>query len=534
MTPSPNSDFDLLINPFVLLSVSPTATAQEIKQAHEDATEDRIAPVDVLQRALQLLLTPKLRVEAEVGGFLDVHGQLSNQVIAKLRSGASWMQMADQIAALHALPRSNVLAHLAAKSAAGLPQLMQLVRAQATVAVGSVYDAINEARELAGIGRIDRETVDQALTRLEERQTTAVVNRLTQEEAYADTFSAFVGQVLASGDSSLLQKLNTYISVYSHAAASELSRRREEVVRSCDALRSHPDDELTIDRIARALRDWNEIGQPLQAYEAHLHRDDATAREVFLCVRELCLWLANEKEQYSIALKVTRACAEVFKDLPRSLAQIQEDVEKLAELHKQQIATNLLTPLGQACEEAQQNHGMVERELLEGGFGPHSKGISGKLFKRFVEAVRSTKTTEVSDLPWAFVRNVAISLNNDSKSPKAAAAVINGLLAHVGVQRPSPAMVEFLENDKRASRKNIAQIEFGNAISSDDLAKAAALLDELLTLEKDPDEIAALHKMKAVLEQKRQSKRIKFVLGGIACGSRYLLHSNEPGQPTSP
>src|SRR5258705_6188886 len=107
MTPSPNkierrapneesstsaegrstSGFDLLANPFVLLSISPTATAQEIKQAHEDAVEDGIAPVDVLQRALQQLLTPKLRIEAEVGGLLDVHSHLANQVIAKLHLG---------------------------------------------------------------------------------------------------------------------------------------------------------------------------------------------------------------------------------------------------------------------------------------------------------------------------------------------------------------------------------------------------------------------------------------------------------------
>src|SRR5260221_4657387 len=222
------SGFDLLITPFVLLAVSTTATAQEIKQGYEDATEDHIAPVDVLQRAQQLLLSPKLRVEAEVGGFLDVNPPLSNEIIAKLRSGATWSQMADQIGALHALPRSNVLAHLGAKSPADMPQLMQLVEAQATVAVGGVYDAIVEARDLAGIGRIDRETVAHALTQLNERQATAVINMMMQEKTFAATFSAFVTQALAFDDSSLVRKLDTYIRAYGHAAASELSRRREE------------------------------------------------------------------------------------------------------------------------------------------------------------------------------------------------------------------------------------------------------------------------------------------------------------------
>ena len=106
------SGFDLLLNPFVLLSVAANATAREVKQAHEDAVEDEVAPVEVLQRAQQTLLTPKLRVEAEVGGFLDVSPELTKGVIAKLKVGAGRAELNDLLDSLHALPRSNILAHL--------------------------------------------------------------------------------------------------------------------------------------------------------------------------------------------------------------------------------------------------------------------------------------------------------------------------------------------------------------------------------------------------------------------------------------
>jgi hypothetical protein len=265
----------LLLNPFVLLSVDLNATAQQIKQAHEDAVEDGIAPVDILQRAQQSLLTPKLRVEAEVGGFIDVNPELSKQVIAKLKAGASWSELDDVLSSLHSLPRSNVLAHLGAQSAIGVGKLLKLIDAQATIAVGGVYDAIIEAREQARAGKVDRETVAAALAQLEERQIKAILNTLIGEKAFETTFLTFVERVLAVDEASFVTKLDTYIRVYSHAAAPELSRRRDKVVMACDTLRSHPDNEPAIDRIASALRNWNEIAQPLELFESHMHREDA-------------------------------------------------------------------------------------------------------------------------------------------------------------------------------------------------------------------------------------------------------------------
>src|SRR3989442_912845 len=61
-----SSGFNLLLNPFVLLGVPPNATAQDIKHAYDDAVEDGIAAADVLRRAQQELLAPRLRVNAEV------------------------------------------------------------------------------------------------------------------------------------------------------------------------------------------------------------------------------------------------------------------------------------------------------------------------------------------------------------------------------------------------------------------------------------------------------------------------------------
>lgn len=62
--PIAGGSFNLLENPFIILGLSEGATAQEVKSAYEDAIEDGIASPEVLLRAQQTLLSPKLRIDA--------------------------------------------------------------------------------------------------------------------------------------------------------------------------------------------------------------------------------------------------------------------------------------------------------------------------------------------------------------------------------------------------------------------------------------------------------------------------------------
>ena len=153
------SGFNLFLNPFVLLNVSPGATAQDIKNAYEDAIEDNVAPAEILLRAQQTLLTPRLRIDAEVGGLLDVGEQKSKQIIAALKTESKAANFDEMVCSLHALPRSNVLAHLGSKSPLDVSGLLQLLDAHVTIAVGGVFDAVTEARELAKMGKVDRSVV---------------------------------------------------------------------------------------------------------------------------------------------------------------------------------------------------------------------------------------------------------------------------------------------------------------------------------------------------------------------------------------
>jgi hypothetical protein len=320
-----DAGFDLLANPFILFRVAVDASAQTIKDAYEDAVEDGVAPADVLARAQQCLLTPKLRVDAEVGGLLDVDPGLAGRVVTKLRSGADRATMADEIAELHALPRSNLLAHLGAREP-DLGAMLDLLQAQASVAAGSVVEAIGEARDVAGAAKVDRPTVELALSQLAERQAKAVVYASSGDEAFAANVSTLVERTLSGQDAAAIDKLDMYLRVYGQAAASELSRRREKIAAACEAQRQAPADQRPTEQIIAAVRGWIDVARPLQLYESHLNRDEAASQEVFLQVRGLWIWLCNERRQYATGRHLAQACAELFKLLPRALAQTREDL----------------------------------------------------------------------------------------------------------------------------------------------------------------------------------------------------------------
>jgi hypothetical protein len=119
--------FSLLSNPFILLGISPNTTLQNIKNAYEDAVDDGVANIDVLRRAHQELLTPRLRVNAEVGGLLDVAPDVASRLISRLQAGGSRSQLTELLTSLHALPKSNILAHLAAQASASENDLINLL-----------------------------------------------------------------------------------------------------------------------------------------------------------------------------------------------------------------------------------------------------------------------------------------------------------------------------------------------------------------------------------------------------------------------
>jgi len=181
--------FDLLLNPFVLLRVGLEADPREINRAYEDAAESGAATIDILQRAQQALLTPRLRVDAEVGAFFDTAAALAVQTVDLLAAGTGGKRLDDLLARLSPLVRYNVRAHLASRKPASVSELTALLRAQAATSPAAIRVVIETTRHKARCGQIEPDGVVDALGRLQRRQCRAAIDKLVEAPGYAGAFT---------------------------------------------------------------------------------------------------------------------------------------------------------------------------------------------------------------------------------------------------------------------------------------------------------------------------------------------------------
>jgi hypothetical protein len=351
-------------------------------------------------------------------------------------------------------------------------------------------------------------------------------------------FDRFVSKIVAGADSPTIFRLDVYVSMFRQAAASELSKRSEAVVAACEEIRRNPKSDASFRKLEKALRFfWIALVRPVQTYETHRQREDPAAREMCAKVRELALHLSNEKREFESAGKVVAVASEVFGHLPRAADQMAEDAGQLIELRNDRLADELLTPLLQACEQANQSHRTIEAELLKAGFGSGSVGSVKSIFELFVSAVNSTAKLPFSDAPWRLVRTVAISLNNDSSSPRAADLVIQGLLDHATHRAPTAEMGAALREDQRIMRKNLVEADLTKSLQAQKWKDAEQLADRLLTLETDEENLKAVRTIRDGASAKRKAgTRTLWFWGIVIVGGgiwAVLANNGGPGPQTS-
>jgi peptidoglycan hydrolase-like protein with peptidoglycan-binding domain len=535
--PTQTAAFDLLSNPFARLGVGPDSSIRDVEDALEDALADEVAPEAELQKARQILLTPRLRLAAEVSYLLDVEPATVREVIDRVKSGLAASDAPGFANRLHALPRSNLLAHVFAHAPAAADVLVELVEAQSACAPGAVVDAINDARDMAGMVKTDRDAVIEALRTLFEKQDKAVLAAFADPVQTAEAVSQTVERLVGNGDSALAECLDALVVAYGQVADPELSRRREVLRSACTELRGHPNDADSLAAAASALRAWSIIGQPLQILEAHKGRDDPRARETYSEIRELGLELANDGGHYAVAEKLLRASMDAFSDLPRAREQMAEELAIL----EGNLTFALVKPLVDYIEEITPKLAQLDADLRNGGFDGRARGTAKHLFDLFLKAVENTQGTPHVDMPWAGLRDLAITLNNDLDSPQGALVLLRGMLARANNSAPSAEWRERLASDERAAERHFAQIQLGEHVKAGDIEKGLAVVEDLLRDFKSPEERDVLLQVRANLERKKTSRLVRRLLwGAVGVGAIIFVVADEkpsyspPKYPQSP
>jgi peptidoglycan hydrolase-like protein with peptidoglycan-binding domain len=524
------SSFDLFRNPFVLLGLDLSASAKQVADAFEDAVADGHASEPELVAARQAILTPLLRLEAEVGALPDTPSREWRSILVALKSSQTITSLRQAFANIASLSRSNLLTHIASRVPPDAPTLAAWLAAQGTINLDEVHREIEQFREIAGVVRPDRRALSSALSNLKEQQARALFDGFVSPADAIGVVTICTKEIISSQNDDQIDALSSLLNAYNRHIAQELSFRRERVTSTAAALRSDPDGPGNVAIVVDALRFWDQAGQPLQLLEAHKGRDEPSSQEVFQEIRSLAIDLANDLSRFDVALSITKACQEVFAKLPRAVQQLSEDQAVLEE----RIVSSKVNPLAIAIGELGDDLHKLVSDLRRDGFGRESVGSAKALRDAFVTSVKSSKGSTVADLPWLMLRSITVKLNNELAAPDSALALVTGLLDLARELDVSEDVFARLREDKRAIERNQLEGELLGHLKEGRLGAASSVIENLLQDYKSPDERNTLQKLKSDLKRKKIGQYFRWGFWPAVVLVGIILANIDRSPPTAP
>jgi peptidoglycan hydrolase-like protein with peptidoglycan-binding domain len=497
------SKFDLIKNPFFVLNLDPAATLSEIAEAVEDAIGDRVATEPQILAAKEALLNPRLRTAIEVSFLFDAPGRQAALLKTALKERTQPYQLYREAERLAPLSRANLLAHIASHAPATADLLFSLIDAHAQTDYEAVQSKLKSVRQEAGLVFPSADVVREELSQLFSLHMRAVITGFLNVRDAARTVQECTNRVLTSADADRVDALEELIRAYHRHVGPELHALEEKVSEIVESLKANGPRDIGV--LARVLREWSELANPILRFEAYKGRDDAHARQLFYTVRGLSIGLANEHDLFDLSFSISNVAAEVFSSLPRASEQLQEDLQLLRE----RVAEQKILPLKNFVD--QLSKWTIVADLEAAGFGPSARGDVLELWRQFRTAKDELQNTTAADLPWMLIRSLAIDLNNDENSPIAAGALLRGLINLAAPPIPSAALIENLRDNLRKVQRNALEKRVIKSVESNDLAAAISGLNELLQ-EATPEERVSFANLKARLERKRAARYVKWAV----------------------
>lgn len=520
--------FSLRDNGFALLATHPRANRAQLEDAYHDAfldAEDYDTEAR-LNRAQQYLVSPKDRLESELGFFIDTKPATIKAILAAL--GTPGAQSSPDL--LAGLDRANLLAHLCGEGPAEdrRSAAIALIDAYETIEPDQVHEAINASRAISGFGLVDPGSVKAGLSKLCAKHSAAILDALPLDGHGSDHINSLAKELADCGPN----KRSIFEGVlreYEGRVSPELERGTDRIRQLLDEVTQEPDTPGLVDRIGDRLREWDRKAQPLQVADRVRGIDEHHSRHLFEVVRKTCLELANDRGLYQQSLAISEVALEIFAELPDAASKLAEDVGTLRDLVTETEHNERLTPLAHAVEEARSNYLATCHVLRKSGFQGNAANPVGDVHWAFAAIIDSRNSIELNGMAARLVRNLGLDLCNQSNDNEATLALIDGLLRY----RPAlpEDMLHALENDERTLRRNIEFDAMLVAVKAERWDEGDRLAERLL-VDADDESRQVLLNVRATIAERKRGKRMKLIGWSVAAAVVLFVILTEEGKDT--
>ena len=488
----PHKAFSLENNPFQVLKANYRSSAAEISQLVEDAELDGIDQEDELQKARQALVTPKARLIFELAWLPELSQLQTNKIHGLLNKADLW-NILSEIDHFPELAKANVAAHLCSRGRSSINVVHFLVQSWEEIDEDHILRFLNDQRRFSGFPAVEMNQLRDGLKDIRLRHATAAATWIWSQPLPGTVMNEVVEQELEDNpENSFLRHL---VEVYDKESEPHLAVIKESVLTATEAARKVSADlPQHIKEIGRLLEAWDSINQPVQVYSQFRGQEEGRSKQLYEIVRKLCLELANDHGRYEEALKLSSALLATFPELESVAESLKEDITALESLSDQKKISDKLDPLVDACERAKKNASSFGHALRSDGFSESGGKILSDVVRSFNDARRSLPEPGVA---YLVVRDLALSLNNESNDPQSSFLLVDGMIDLGGGKAPKEVL-EKLRDERTILHKNwkMKELERQNG----NVNAMIRIVDELLVYASSKDR-SELEQLKAKLKR---------------------------------
>jgi hypothetical protein len=521
--------FNLRTSPFYLLGVSPRDNRAIVAQATETAIAEGTLDEAIATRAQQILMSPRLRLGAELSWLTGLAPNRVRQLIEGVELDTV------TVASLPLLAGANLAAHRC--SSRSSPSHHDLfLRFYARRDDNEILNLINSERRAGGFPEVSLELLQEVMADITQQHASSFIHLISSEPSPGDTLLSILKEYYNDG-SNVIGFLDDIAERFEVWAAGSFQQAEEAITGVLTKIQETPTilhEQLPI--FSKAIRVWGSVAAPYQFMLSRRHINDPRTDELFAKIRGVCLRLNNELDNPRTSLALTKAALPAFEASPGHLDIIKTDMKILEERVFDHDTFKLVEPLQNFVKSLQSRHDDLCRSLRTGNFRKDGKGVAGDLFRLFEICATELTNTPARSAPFKVILSLAIDLHNESNASNEAFILISALQKFHGLPSDDQ-VVERLKTNGLTVYRIILQKKLASAAQANSFNQSVKLAKELEEAANDDDERDGWHKVRLNFEHKRRVRRCAYgavagIIGIIVLGS--ASDNRSTGSPPYP
>ncbi|MDC9836827.1 hypothetical protein [Rhizobium binxianense] len=499
--------FLLTSNAFNVVGATYHSTAAEISDLVEETGFSASVSEAELHKAQQTLLTPRLRLAAELSWLPELSDAQISTVMSAQGKFAE-RALPEFVGKLPELAKANILADFCARQSVSEEIVSALLEAWERIEPDTVLAFLRSTRRAAGMPDPDAKLLNTCLHDLKGRHAIIVVASVLGGKDPGSVMRTLVDdEVVKSSPSSLLPAM---VKEYEKRNERNLSNAASDISDTIlKAKTGSLELSATLIRIVGLLQEWSKFARPIGGFYRWRGHSEPRTKALFFEIRGFLLDLVNNEHKLDEAKKLilwAGAFLAETDDLKKVSDKDLADIEAIMANHK---AAELFEPLAAACETAKSAHKEFSKVVRKSGVvtsapspvGPFVSALEGYLAKG-----------GDADLAAVASRDLSLSFNNDFDDPEVAYKLLQAAMHRLKNCGVSQATTDRLGDD--------AETLFGNW-KIPEIEKQKGNLSRMMTLVEESIliappglkmEFSTLH---STLTKQRRDSRMKLVGWGV-------------------